>query len=327
MKEAREYLEARAAFEAAQVRRTGERASLQARYEAAIQAGEDEVKALAARSAAEDALIEEEKAERLALNELEAATKAVAADTAADVEEEVAALAEEAEAKRKEQEEMLQAAREFEEAEAEARAEAKALKQAEKALKKAEKQAEAAADDAHADDASDEGDEGTVDGLDEEALRADKEERIEREIAEQSGGYASADEPDVGDAEDADGPGDAELTEEAAEGGAEAKPAETEEATSDDGADEEASSAAEVSEAEDDGDAEGDPSGDAPTASLSDLKGVGPAMVAKLELAGVTSLADLLALDDDGLSSLGETVGASGKVAAWVEQAKAMSEQ
>ena len=50
-------------------------------------------------------------------------------------------------------------------------------------------------------------------------------------------------------------------------------------------------------------------------------------MVAKLELAGVTSLADLLALDDDGLSSLGETVGASGKVAAWVEQAKAMSEQ
>lgn len=326
MKEAREYLEARAAFEAAQVRRTGERASLQARYEAAIQAGEDEAKALAARSAAEDALTEEEKAERLALNELEAATKAEAADTAADVEEEVAALAEEAEAKRKEQEEMLQAAREFEEAEAEARAEAKALKQAEKALKKAEKQAEAAADDGHADDASDEGDEAAVDGLDEEALRADKEERIEREIAEQSGGDASADEPDVGDAEDADGPGDAEPTEEAAEGGAEAKPAETEEATSDDDADEEASSAAEGPEAEDDGDAEGDPSGDAPTASLSDLKGVGPAMVAKLELAGVTSLADLLALDEDGLSSLGEAVGASGKVAGWVEQAKAMTE-
>ena len=210
MKEAREYVEARAAFEAAQVRRTGERASLQARYESAIQAGEDEAKALAARNAAEDALTEEEKSERLALHELEAATKAEAADTAADVEEEVAALAEAAEVKRKEQEEMLQAARDFEEAEAEARAEAKALKQAEKTLKKAEKQAEAAADDGHADDASHEGDEAGVDGLDEEALRADKEERIEREIAEQSGGDASADEPDVGDAEDADDAEDAE---------------------------------------------------------------------------------------------------------------------
>jgi predicted flap endonuclease-1-like 5' DNA nuclease len=344
MKEAREFLEARAAFEANQVRRTGERASIMSRFEAAVAAGMKQEEALAERTAAEDALVEEEKAERLALDELEATTRAAAKETAAEVEEEVAALAEEAEAKRQAEQEKIEAAKALAEAEAEARAEAKALKQAEKALKKAEKQAETTADDGHADDASDEGDEAAVDGLDEEALRADKEERIEREIAEHSAEGAADDKADADDAEaagdvdesahtseDAEGTSEAESdanAEETAEEGAEPEPpAETEAATSDDDAEEEAPSPAEEPEAEDDGDAEGDPSGDAPTASLSDLKGVGPAMLAKLELAGVTSVADLLALDEDGLSSLGEAVGASGKVAGWVEQAKAITEQ
>lgn len=143
MKEARTFLDARAAFETAQLQRTGERASLQARFEAAIHVGEDEAKALAKRNAAEDALTQQEKSERLALNEIEAEAKAGAAAMAAAVEEEFASMVEQAEAKRIRQEKMLPEACEFEESEAEARAEAKALKQAEKTLKRAEKQAEA----------------------------------------------------------------------------------------------------------------------------------------------------------------------------------------
>ena len=352
IKEDRAYVEALAAFESNQVRRTGERASIMARYEADIAAAAEskdkdnlEAKARKTRAEAEDAIVEEERAERAALDELSATSREAAATTAAEVEAEMDEMVEAAKAKQVEQELMLEEARAFEEAEAAAREEAKALKQAQKALKRAERQAEAEAAAAEAEVGEDEPSEPSedLDELAEESLRADKEERIEREIAEQEDTESDADESAAAEEPDpeAEATEEQEPVEDEPEAESEATPEPESEAE-----DEPADAAEEVPEAEpetepaaedqveaedapaseDEDDGEGDSSEDAPTASLTDLKGVGPAMLAKLELAGVTSLADLLALDEDGLSSLGEAVGASAKVADWVEQAKALSD-
>lgn len=333
IKEDRAYVEALAAFESNQVRRTGERASIMARYEADIAAAAEskdkenlEAKARKARAEAEDAIVEEERMERAALDELSATSREAAATTAAEVEAEMDEMVEAAKAKQVEQELMLEEARAFEEAEAAAREEAKALKQAQKALKRAERQAEAEAAAAEAEAGAENGSEESPsepsegrDELAEETLRADKEERIEREIAEEAEEPQEPEEsePEVEDQDEAaDEPEAEETAPEAAEEAPEAEP-ETEPVAEDE-------VEAEVAPASED-EAEGDPSEDAPTASLSDLKGVGPAMVAKLELAGVTSLADLLALDEEGLTSLAEAVGASGKVADWVKQAEILN--
>ena len=56
---------------------------------------------------------------------------------------------------------------------------------------------------------------------------------------------------------------------------------------------------------------------------LTDLKGVGPAMAAKLNAEGVMTVADLAALDDEGRGRVGDAVGAANKIDAWCEQAQA----
>ena len=304
LKEDRAYVEALAAFESNQVRRTGERASIMARYEADIAAAAEskdkdklEAKARDARAQSEEAIVEEERVERAALDEMMATSREAAAATAAEVEAEMDGLVEAAKAKQVEQELMLEEARAFEEAEAAAREEAKALKQAQKALKRAERQAEAeaAAAEAGEDKASDAGE---VDELAEEALRADKEERIEREIAEQEDAESGADEAEA-----------AEEPEPEAEAAEEQEPAEDEP---------EADSEAAEEEPED----EPEPA-PASEHELTDLKGVGPAMAAKLNAEGVMTVADLAGLDDEGRGRVGDAVGAANKIDAWCEQAQA----
>ena len=288
LKEDRGYVEALAAFESNQVRRTGERASIMARYDADINAAAEskdkdklEAKAREARAQAEEAIVEEERVERAALDEMMATSREAAAATAAEVEAEMDDLLEAAKAKQVEQDLMLEEARAFEEAEAAAREEAKELKQAQKALKRAERQAEAEAAAVDGDD-----DEGSttssvvVDDLDAEALRADKEERIEREITEAEVEEASETEPEP----------EAEVESEPA--GEEAP-----EVEADDTAD--------------------------PQHELTDLKGVGPAMAAKLNAEGVMTVADLAGLDDEGRGRVGDAVGAANKIDAWCEQAQA----
>ena len=61
------------------------------------------------------------------------------------------------------------------------------------------------------------------------------------------------------------------------------------------------------------------------TAATDDLKklgGVGPAMAKKLNEAGITSFAQLAKLKKAEIAELEETVGAKGKVEAWVAEAK-----
>jgi len=349
LKEDRAYVEALAAFESNQVRRTGERASIMARYEADIAAAAEskdkdklEAKARDARAEAEEAIVEEERVERAALDEMTATSREAAAATAAEVEAEMDDLVEAAKAKQVEQELMLEEARAFEEAEAAAREEAKALKQAQKALKRAERQAETEAAAAEA------GEVGEVDELAEEALRADKEERIEREIAEQDEADSEAAEPDaeseetsepeVAEAEDepADEAEPSDETEEAAPEAAEEEP-EPEAEAEDEPAEEAVPEAAEV-EPEAEVEAEDEPADEAASEpepedepepapasehELTDLKGVGPAMAAKLNAEGVMTVADLAALDDEGRGRVGDAVGAANKIDAWCEQAQA----
>jgi predicted flap endonuclease-1-like 5' DNA nuclease len=327
LKEDRAYVEALAAFESNQVRRTGERASIMARYEADIAAAAEskdreklEAKARDARAEAEGAIVEEERVERSALDEMTATSREAAAATAAEVEAEMDDLVKAAKAKQVEQDLMLEEARAFEEAEAAAREEAKALKQAQKALKRAERQAEAEAAAAEAADGEEDSSETILEDADElaeEALRADKEERIEREISEQE-------ETDVEPAEDESEPAAAEepqaesaLAEEASE--AEAEP----EAGNESEPEEEPEPEAEVeSEPEEEPEPEADDTAD-PQHELTDLKGVGPAMAAKLNAEGVMTVADLAGLDDEGRGRVGDAVGAANKIDAWFEQAQA----
>jgi predicted flap endonuclease-1-like 5' DNA nuclease len=312
LKEDRAYVEALAAFESNQVRRTGERASIMARYEADIAAAADskdkeklEAKARDARAEAEETIVEEERVERAALDEMTATSRGAAAATAAEVESEMDDLLEAAKAKQVEQDLMLEEARAFEEAEAAAREEAKELKQAQKALKRAERQAaaEAAAAERQAEaEAAVEGDddEGSktssvvVDDLDGEALRADKEERIEREITEAEVEEASETEPEP----------EAEV---------ESEPEEEPEPEAEVESEPAGEEAPEV-EADDTAD---------PQHELTDLKGVGPAMAAKLNAEGVMTVADLAGLDDEGRGRVGDAVGAANKIDAWCEQAQA----
>ena len=348
LKEDRAYVEALAAFESNQVRRTGERASIMARYEADIAAAAEskdkdklEAKARDARAESEEAIVEEERVERAALDELMATSREAAAATAAEVEAEMDGLLEAAKAKQVEQELMLEEARAFEEAEAAAREEAKALKQAQKALKRAERQAEAEAAAAEASEAAE------VDELAEEALRAEKEERIEREIAEQdeaAGDDAEAEAAEAPEAEAAEEPeavadeaaeepepvedepeaeAEDEPAEEAAPEAAEEQPepeaeAEEEPADEPEAVDEAAEEAASEPEAED----EPEPA-PASEHELTDLKGVGPAMAAKLNAEGIMTMADLAGLDDEGRGRVGDAVGAANKIDAWCEQAQA----
>ena len=326
LKEDRAYVEALAAFESNQVRRTGERASIMARYDADINAAAEskdkeklEAKAREARAEAEEAIVEEERVERAALDEMMATSREAAAATAAEVEAEMDDLVEAAKAKQVEQDLMLEEARAFEEAEAAAREEAKALKQAQKALKRAERQAEAEAAAAEAADDEEEASETSsedVDELAEEALRADKEERIEREIAEQEDTESDADEAEVEaeSAKETEPVGDEpeETPEpEVAEAGDE--PADEPEAE-----DEPAEEAASESEPED----EPEPA-PASEHELTDLKGVGPAMAAKLNAEGIMTVVDLAGLDDEGRGRVGDAVGAANKIDAWCEQAQA----
>ena len=331
LKEDRAYVEALAAFESNQVRRTGERASIMARYDADITAAAEskdkdklETKAREARTESEEAIVEEERVERAALDALVSTAREAAAVTAAEVEAEMDGLVEAAKAKQVEQELMLEEARAFEEAEAAAREEAKALKQAQKALKRAERQAEAeaAAADAEGDD---EAPEDTTseesDELAEEALRADKEERIEREISEQeeAADDAASDEPEAeseaasepDSAEAEDGPGD------------EQEPADEVEDATPEVAEEEPEPEVEAEdEPVDEPEAEDEPE-PAPVSAheLTDLKGVGPAMAAKLNAEGVMTVADLAGLDDEGRGRVGDAVGAANKIDAWCDQA------
>ena len=346
LKEDRAYVEALAAFESNQVRRTGERASIMARYEADIAAAAEakdkdklEAKARDARAESEEAIVEEERVERAALDEMMATSREAAAATAAEVEAEMDGLVEAAKAKQVEQELMLEEARAFEVAEAAAREEAKALKQAQKALKRAERQAEAEAAAAEA---------GEFDELAEEALRADKEERIEREIAEQEDAESDADEaeaeveaesaketepvedepeetPEPEVAEAGDEPADesesdpeAEAEEAAPEAAEEEHEAEDEPADEPEAEDEPAEEAASEPEPED----EAEPA-PASEHELTDLKGVGPAMAAKLNAEGIMTVVDLAGLDDEGRGRVGDAVGAANKIDAWCEQAQA----
>lgn len=338
LKEDRAYVEALAAFESNQVRRTGERASIMARYEADIAAAAEskdkdklEAKARDARAQAEDAIVEEERVERAALDELMTTSRDAAAATAAEVEAEMDGLVEAAKAKQVEQELMLEEARAFEEAEAAAREEAKALKQAQKALKRAERQAEAEAAAAEA---------GEVDELAEEALRADKEERIEREIAEQEDAESDADEAEAAEepepeAEAAEEP---EPVEDEPEAESEATPEPEPEAEVEEEPAEEAALEATQEEPEPEAEAEDEPAEEAASEpepedeaepapasehELTDLKGVGPAMAAKLNAEGVMTVADLAGLDDEGRGRVGDAVGAANKIDAWCEQAQA----
>jgi len=354
LKEDRAYVEALAAFESNQVRRTGERASIMARYDADINAAAEskdkdklEAKAREARAEAEEAIVEEERVERAALDEMMATSREAAAATAAEVEAEMDDLVEAAKAKQVEQDLMLEEARAFEEAEAAAREEAKALKQAQKALKRAERQAEAEAAAAEAADDEEEASETSsedVDELAEEALRADKEERIEREITEQEETESEADEPEP-EAEAAEEPEPVEDEPEAAseatsepepEVEAEDEPAEEAvpesveeepepEAEAEDEPAEEAASepeAEEESEPEKAPEAESDDAAD-PSHELTDLKGVGPAMAAKLNAEGIMTVVDLAGLDDEGRGRVGDAVGAANKIDGWCEQAQA----
>ena len=345
LKEDRAYVEALAAFESNQVRRTGERASIMARYEADIAAAAEskdkdklEAKARDARAESEEAIVEEERVERAALDEMMATSREAAAATAAEVEAEMDDLVEAAKAKQVEQELMLEEARAFEEAEAAAREEAKALKQAQKALKRAERQAEAEAAAAEA------GEAGEVDELAEEALRADKEERIEREIAEQEDTESDADEAEAAEepepeAEAAEEP---EPAEDEPEAESEAMPEPEPEAEAEDEPAEEAAPVAAEQEPEpeveaeveaedepaDEAASEPEPEAEeepapAPEHELTDLKGVGPAMAAKLNAEGVMTVADLAGLDDEGRGRVGDAVGAANKIDAWCEQAQA----
>ena len=336
LKEDRAYVEALAAFESNQVRRTGERASIMARYDADINAAAEskdkeklEAKAREARAEAEEAIVEEERVERAALDEMMATSREAAAATAAEVEAEMDDLVEAAKAKQVEQDLMLEEARAFEEAEAAAREEAKALKQAQKALKRAERQAEAEAAAAEAADDEEEASETSsedVDELAEEALRAEKEERIEREIAEQEETGSDADEPEH-EAEDAEEP---EPVEDEPEVEAEDEPAEEavpesveeEPEPEAEAEDEPADEAASEPEPEDEPEAESDDAAD-PSHELTDLKGVGPAMAAKLNAEGVMTVADLAGLDDEGRGRVGDAVGAANKIDGWCEQAQA----
>lgn len=350
LKEDRAYVEALAAFESNQVRRTGERASIMARYEADIAAAAEskdkdklEAKARDARAESEEAIVEEERVERAALDELTATSREAAAATAAEVEAEMDGLVEAAKAKQVEQELMLEEARAFEEAEAAAREEAKALKQAQKALKRAERQAEAEA--AAAEAGEDETSEASeVDELAEEALRADKEERIEREIAEQDETAGDDDEaeaaeepePEAEAAEEPEPEAEAEdepvdEAEEAAPEVAEEQP-EPEDEPEDEPADEPEAEAEDepeaVDEAAEEAASEPEPEDEAEPApasehELTDLKGVGPAMAAKLNAEGVMTVADLASLDDEGRGRVGDAVGAANKIDAWCEQAQA----
>lgn len=356
LKEDRAYVEALAAFESNQVRRTGERASIMARYEADIAAAAEskdkdklEAKARDARAESEEAIVEEERVERAALDELMATSREAAAATAAEVEAEMDDLVEAAKAKQVEQELMLEEARAFEEAEAAAREEAKALKQAQKALKRAERQAEAEAATAEAgeDEASEAGE---VDELAEEALRADKEERIEREIAEQEDTGSNADEAEAAEEPEpeAEAAEEQEPAEDEPEAESEATPEpepepepEAEDEQAEEAEDEPAEEAApEVAEEqpEPEAEAEDEPADEAASEmepedeaepapasehELTDLKGVGPAMAAKLNAEGVMTVADLAGLDDEGRGRVGDAVGAANKIDAWCEQAQA----
>ncbi|MDP6233944.1 MAG: hypothetical protein QF839_07180 [Candidatus Poseidoniaceae archaeon] len=352
LKEDRAYVEALAAFESNQVRRTGERASIMARYDADINAAAEskdkdklEAKAREARAEAEEAIVEEERVERAALDEMMATSREAAAATAAEVEAEMDDLVEAAKAKQVEQDLMLEEARAFEEAEAAAREEAKALKQAQKALKRAERQAEAEAAAAEAADDEEEASETSsedVDELAEEALRADKEERIEREITEQdeTDSDAAEDEPEAKEASEAEAEPEAEeesepeeapeaevepeeAAEDAPEAEVESEPEEAPEAEVEpEEAAEEAPEAEEESEPEEAPEAESDDAAD-PSHELTDLKGVGPAMAAKLNAEGVMTVADLAGLDDEGRGRVGDAVGAASKIDAWCEQAQA----
>ena len=347
LKEDRAYVEALAAFESNQVRRTGERASIMARYEADIAAAAEskdkdklEAKARDARAESEEAIVEEERVERAALDEMMATSREAAAATAAEVEAEMDDLVEAAKAKQVEQELMLEEARAFEEAEAAAREEAKALKQAQKALKRAERQAEAeaAAAEAGEDEASEAGE---VDELAEEALRADKEERIEREIAEQEDAESDADEAEAAEEPEpeAEAAEEQEPVEDEPEAESEATPEpEAVEAEAEDEPAEEAAPEAAEEEPEPEVEVEDEPAEDAASEpepedeaepapasehELTDLKGVGPAMAAKLNAEGVMTVADLAGLDDEGRGRVGDAVGAANKIDAWCEQAQA----
>ena len=339
LKEDRAYVEALAAFESNQVRRTGERASIMARYEADIAAAAEskdkdklEAKARDARAESEEAIVEEERVERAALDEMMATSREAAAATAAEVEAEMDDLVEAAKAKQVEQELMLEEARAFEEAEAAAREEAKALKQAQKALKRAERQAEAEAAAAEA------GEAGEVDELAEEALRADKEERIEREIAEQEDTESDADEAEAAEEPEpeAEAAEEQEPAEDEPEAESEATPEPEPEPEPEDEPAEEA--APEAAEEEPEVEAEDEPADEAASEpepededepapasehELTDLKGVGPAMAAKLNAEGVMTVADLAGLDDEGRGRVGDAVGAANKIDAWCEQAQA----
>lgn len=68
-----------------------------------------------------------------------------------------------------------------------------------------------------------------------------------------------------------------------------------------------------------------DTKADAKDAGGDDLKklaGVGPAMEKKMREAGITSLAQLAALDAGGIEELEEKIGAKGKMEAWVAEAR-----
>ena len=348
LKEDRAYVEALAAFESNQVRRTGERASIMARYEADIAAAAEskdkdklEAKARDARAESEEAIVEEERVERAALDELMATSREAAAATAAEVEAEMDDLVEAAKAKQVEQELMLEEARAFEEAEAAAREEAKALKQAQKALKRAERQAEAGVEAEAAEAGEDEPAEaGEVDELAEEALRADKEERIEREIAEQEDTESDADEAEAAEEPEpeAEAAEEQEPAEDEPEAESEATPEPEPEPEPEDEPAEEAAPEVAEEQPEPEAEAEDEPADEAASEmepedeaepapasehELTDLKGVGPAMAAKLNAEGVMTVADLAGLDDEGRGRVGDAVGAANKIDAWCEQAQA----
>jgi large subunit ribosomal protein L21 len=71
------------------------------------------------------------------------------------------------------------------------------------------------------------------------------------------------------------------------------------------------------------------PTAAAPAASddLKKLDGVGPKMAATMAEAGIHSFAQMAAWTDDEAAAMDETLGAKGKLAGWIAQAKTLAEE
>src|SRR5687768_901451 len=71
----------------------------------------------------------------------------------------------------------------------------------------------------------------------------------------------------------------------------------------------------------------GGAAGDSGGGSLIDINGIGPNYAARLEAAGITSIADLAAADAEDIASKMDVIGGSSAIEDWIAQAKSMNER